>query len=100
MKMYILVRDDVPLGIAMVSVAHASIGCYKKFKDDECMKIWYEFDWFKVVCKVSKEQFDAAKSIPNHVIVTEDKFYNEEIAIAFCPRPEWPEVFSKFKLYN
>ena len=33
MKMYILVRDDVPLGFAMVAVAHASLAGYLAFKN-------------------------------------------------------------------
>jgi peptidyl-tRNA hydrolase len=100
MKMYILVRSDIPLGVAMVSVAHAPLWCYKKFENDPRMQHWCEHDKFKVVCKVSKEDFDAAKNVPDNVIVTEDKFFNEEIAIAFCPREEWPRKFSEFKLYN
>jgi peptidyl-tRNA hydrolase len=32
MKMYILVRDDVPLGFAIVAVAHASLAAYLKLK--------------------------------------------------------------------
>lgn len=32
MKMYILVRDDVPLGIAIVAVAHALLSGYLKYR--------------------------------------------------------------------
>jgi len=40
MKMYILVRDDIPLGFAMVAVAHASLTCYLKYQDEPGMKSW------------------------------------------------------------
>jgi len=34
MKMYILVRDHIPLGFAMVAVAHASLAGYLRFKNE------------------------------------------------------------------
>ncbi len=34
MKMYILVRDNIPLGFAMVAVAHASLVGYLRFQDE------------------------------------------------------------------
>ena len=34
MKMYILVRDDIPLCFAMVAVAHASLAGYLQFQDE------------------------------------------------------------------
>ena len=40
LKMYILVRDDVPLGFAMVAVAHASLAAYLKFKDKPDVQQW------------------------------------------------------------
>jgi hypothetical protein len=37
-KMYILIPDDIPLGHAINSAAHASLACYLQFKDDGDMK--------------------------------------------------------------
>ena len=40
MKMYILVRDDIPLGFAMVAVAHASLAGYLRFQDEPEVREW------------------------------------------------------------
>ena len=33
MKMYILIRESVPLGVAMLAAAHDSLACFLKHKD-------------------------------------------------------------------
>jgi len=53
MKMYILVRDDVPLGFAMVAVAHASLAGYLRFQDTPEVKAWLSGPFFKAVCSVN-----------------------------------------------
>ncbi|MGH8082514.1 MAG: hypothetical protein ACREP7_18205 [Lysobacter sp.] len=53
MKMYILVRDDIPLGFAMVAVAHASLAGYLKFRDTPEVAQWLDGPFFKAVCKAS-----------------------------------------------
>ena len=40
MKMYVLVRDSIPLGFAMVAVAHAPLGCYLRYKDTPEVAEW------------------------------------------------------------
>ena len=58
MKMYILVRDDVPLGFAMVAVAHASLACYLKFQHAPAVSAWLSGPFFKAVCKVNWKFLD------------------------------------------
>jgi hypothetical protein len=36
----------------------------------------------------------------DHVILTESALGNQEVAIAFKPREEWPKAFKFFKLYR
>lgn len=100
MKMYILVRDDIPLGFAMVAVAHASLAAYLKFQDRPEVKDWLDGPFFKAVCKVNAKEFENAKLVPDHVVLTESALGNKEIAIAFCPREEWPKMFKFLKLYR
>jgi peptidyl-tRNA hydrolase len=100
MKMYILVRDDVPLGFAMVAVAHASLAGYLKFQDTPEIQDWISGPFFKAVCKVNAKEFENAKSVADHVILTESALDNREVAIAFKPRQEWPKMFKFFKLYK
>jgi hypothetical protein len=100
MKMYILVRDELPVGLAMVVVAHASLATYLKFQDNEDVKTWLAGTFYKVVCKVNATEFENAKQVPNHVVLTESTRGNQEVALGFCPRAEWPKMFKFFKLYR
>ena len=100
MKMYILVRDDVPLGFAMVAVAHASLAMYLRFQDDTDVREWLSGPFYKAVCRVSQEEFYRAKQTPDHVVVTESALEGQEVALAFKPRAEWPKSFKFLRLYR
>ena len=100
MKMYILVRDDIPLGFAMVAVAHASLAGYLKFQDTPEVKEWLSGPFFKAVCKVGPKEFENAKLVPDHVVLTESALGNQEVAIVFRPRDEWPKMFKFLRLYR
>lgn len=100
MKMYILVRDDVPLGFAMVAVAHASVAGYLRFQDTPDVKTWLAGPFFKAVCRVNAKEFENAKLVEDHVVLTESALDNREVAIVFKPREEWPKMFRFLKLYK
>lgn len=100
MKMYILVKDDVPLGFAMVAVAHASLAGYLKFQDTPEVKEWLSGPFFKAVCKVSSKEFEIAKDVPDHLVLTESALENREVAIVLKPREQWPKMFRFLKLYK
>ncbi len=98
--MYILVRDDVPLGFAMVAVAHASLAGYLRFKDTPEVAEWLAGPFRKAVCKVSPQEFENAKAVPDHVVLTESGLGGQEVAIVFRPRHDWPKIFKFLKLYR
>jgi peptidyl-tRNA hydrolase len=100
MKMYILIRDDVPLGLATVAAAHASLACYLKFKGTPEIAEWLEGPFFKAVCKVNAREFENAKAVEDHVVLTESALDGRQVAIAFKPRSEWPKMFRFFRLYK
>ena len=100
LKMYILVKDSVPVGKAIVSVAHASLGAYLKWQDDPDMQRWANSIFFKVVCKVSEADFEDAKKLPEGLVITESTLDNQEVAVAFKPREEWPVQFKLYQLYR
>ena len=102
MKMYILVRDDIPLGFALVAAAHASLACYLQFQDLSSTKQWLNRSFRKVVCKVSPEEFEKAKEIKQleKVVLTESSLEGAETAIAFAPMEKWPHFFHTLKLYK
>lgn len=98
--MYILVRDDIPLGFAMVAVAHASLAGYLRFQDSPEVKEWLSGPFFKAVCKASPREFENARLVEDHVVLTEAALGNQEVAIVFKPRAEWPRMFKFLKLYR
>ena len=67
MKMYILVREKLPIGHQANCAAHASLACYLKFKDDPDMEDWLEFSYRKVTCAVTDAEFARAKAMNKHV---------------------------------
>jgi len=100
MKMYILVRRSVPIGFALVAVAHASLATYLKFRDHPDVAEWLAGPFRKVVCMVTDEEFEAAKRTEDAVIITEAALGGGEVAIAFRPRSVWPESFRFYRLYR
>ncbi len=99
-KMYILVKNSIPLGFAMVCVAHASLACYLKFQHSPEILAWLSGIFHKVICKVSDQEFEKAKQIEDNIIITESALGNQEVAIAFKPRKEYPKSFKFLSLYK
>ncbi len=100
MKMYILIKESVPVSYAVLASAHASLAAYLKFKDTEEVNKWLSGPFYKVVCKVNEKEFRKAKEFDDSVILTESTLGDEEIAIAFKPREEWPKSFKFYKLFK
>lgn len=100
MKMYILIRESVPLGIAITHAAHASLACYLKFKDTPEVAEWLSGPFYKVVAKVTEAEFETAKKTEDHVVLTESRLQGQEVALAFKPRNEYPKHFQFYRLYR
>ncbi|WP_148598790.1 hypothetical protein [Aquisphaera giovannonii] len=98
--MYILVRESVPLGFAVLASAHASLAAYLKFRDAPEVAEWLSGPFSKVVCRVSDEEFERARAVEDHVVLTESALGGQEVAMAFRPREEWPKSFKFLKLYR
>jgi peptidyl-tRNA hydrolase len=100
MKMYILIKEDVPLGLAITAASHASLAMWLKFgARDETIR-WQTGPFRKVICKVNEKEFENAKKIEDHVVLTESALDDQEVAIAFAPREEWPKMFKFLRLYK
>lgn len=98
--MYILVRESVPLGFAVVGVAHASLAAYLKFQDSEEVRAWLAGPFAKAVCRVSDSEFEKAKDAGDFVSISESALGGAENVLAFKPREEWPKGFRFFKLFR
>jgi hypothetical protein len=99
-KMYILIKETVPTGFALVAAAHASLAANLKFQDTPEVKEWISGPFYKAVCKVTDQEFEQAKSVPDQVVLTESALDGAEVAIAFKPREEWPRAFRFYRLYR
>ena len=102
LRMYILVRENVDIGHAMLAVGHGVLACYRKFKDDPVMQKWLDESFRKVVCKVNDKEFKTAKTFGGSVLMTESGLGGEETALVFCPRPDdmWEKPFGFYKLWK
>ena len=100
MKAYILIKEDVPLGFAVVAAAHAALAMHLKFADTPEVKEWLAGAFYKVICKVNEKEFENAKEIEDHVVLTESALDDREVAIALKPREEWPKMMKFLKLYK
>lgn len=100
-KMYILIMDDVPVGHAINSAAHASLACYVKFAHLPDMQNWLNESFKKVTCKVTKEQFFQAQNIADkYIVITESALDHKVMAIAFAPRETWDPFFKTLALWS
>jgi peptidyl-tRNA hydrolase len=100
MKMYILIKEDVPPGFVVLAAAHASLACYLKYKDASEVAEWLSGPFYKVVCRVNDKEFEKAKEFEDHIVLTESALDNQEVALAFKPREEWPKPFKFYRLYK
>lgn len=100
MKMYIIVKDNIPDKLVPVITAHASLACYKKFEDNEDMIKWINGIFKKVVCITSEIEFEKLKEEADFVVLTESSLDNKEVSIAFCPREEYPKKFKFLKMWT
>lgn len=100
MKMYILIKDDVPPGFAVLAAAHASLAAYLKFRESPEVAEWLSGPFYKAICRVSDSEFEKAKAFEGCVVLTESALENREVAIAFKPREEWPKAFKFYRLYR
>lgn len=102
MKMYICIKDSTPVGMAMNAAAHAGLMCHLEFKDDGDYLHWLTNSFKKVTCAVTPAEFAMLKNVNDHIIVTESRMDNAELAIVLKPRhdTEWPEFVNLLKLWK
>lgn len=100
LKMYILVRDSIDIGHAVLAVGHGVLAAHRMFSGHRTYDEWFTHSFRKVVCKVNDKEFEAAKEFEGRVVMTESGLDGEETCIVFSPREEWPKPFRFYKLYR
>jgi peptidyl-tRNA hydrolase len=102
MKMYICIKDDIPVGIAMNSAAHAGLMCHLKYQGTEPYQTWLTKSFKKVTCAVTPAEFAMLKEVSDNIVVTESRLDGKEVAVVLAPRPdtEFPEFVSLLRLWK
>lgn len=102
MKMYICIKDDTQVGMAMNAAAHAGLMCHLKFSEDLDYLEWLEKSFKKVTCSVTPTEFAMLKELPDTFVVTESRLNNAELAVVLKPRHnnDWPEFVNLLKLWQ
>ena len=102
MKMYICIKDDTQVGMAMNAAAHAGLMCHLKFSEDSDYLEWLEKSFKKVTCAVTPAEFAILKELTDTFVVTESRLNNAELAVVLKPRPDndWPEFVNLLKLWK
>jgi peptidyl-tRNA hydrolase len=96
-RMYICIKKSIP-SHKVLGAAHGVLMAHLKFQDKPEYQEWLKESFRKVVCEVNDEMFEHLKKYQDYIIVTESGLGNQEIALVFCPRAEWPSEFKYFSL--
>lgn len=119
-KMYILVKEAVDLGHAILAAAHASLSGYLTFTErertpegrletgilmgDTPTEKWVKESFRKVVVKVTDVEFEKAKTYgvagKDFRVMTESGLGGMEVAIVFRPRDDFEPFFTSLRLYR
>ncbi len=100
MRMYIVVKKSVPAQLVPVITAHASLACYKRFEKHNHMVEWINGIFKKIVWSVSEKEFEALKEEQDNIVLTESALDNQQVCIAFCPRPDFPKKFKFLRMWK
>ncbi len=98
MKLYIVLSDEIPVGLAINSAAHASLIAHLKFKDYASYDFWLHNSFKKVTCKAPIETI--------HNILGNVEFCcpihegQKLVGVVLCPRDAWPSIVKSLKLYK
>lgn len=100
LRMYALVRADIGIGHAINCVSHATISACYEWNDDVDFSRWIKYSNRLATCKVTKNQFEYAKTFSDYIVIKEDALNDTEVSIIFKPRNNWPSFFRKLDLFN
>ena len=101
LKMFIVLRWDLPAEAAVVAAAHASIGTYLTFIDNPLMQEWQKTSFIKRLCKaVDYSHFQNLKSLGKHRAFTESTFNNSEVSIGFDIVPPPYNIMNEIPLWK
>ncbi len=105
LRMYIIVRDDLPPEHVALACAHGSLAAWFKWAAHEDMEFfgifneWQQTSFRKVICKATAEQFERAKLEHAHIVMTESSL-GRETALVLRIAEEYPKFFKFLPKYK
>jgi hypothetical protein len=98
-------RPEISPSVATIAVAHASLGGYLKWKDEEIVKSWVSGEFgpfYKVICQARDIfEWQKAKAMSDCIIIKESNLDNLEVAISFKPTIiDKGHKYLEFQLYK
>ena len=113
MKMYFVVKEDVPLGLAMVGVAHGAMiaemrwgqeGCPESRQSELCQeyKEWKK-SFKKVIVRATEEEFSMLTDMNgpyDRFTVTESSIGGKETVVVYHPHAAESKILQELPLYN
>jgi hypothetical protein len=83
--MYIILKDSIPLGIAVNSALHSILIAHKEWSQEEKYNQWLNHSFKKATCLASEKEFESIKKLGKHLVVTESALNHQEVALIFFP---------------
>ena len=105
MKAYILIKESIDTGHAILASAHSGAAILTTWGSDVDTQLWVKNSFKKVVCKVSDEEFEKFRCIGNdghfdYRVMTESGLGNIEVALVFKPQEKFCKAFYFLRLYK
>ena len=103
LKLYVLVREAVPLGLAMAAVGHAVGSACLKWIGEPYFDLWRQWSFKKVICKVTDKEFEQAKEAVgpvSRIVMTESMMNDKETAMVVMPHEDMPKMLKYLRLYR
>ncbi len=101
LKEYIVIRDHIPIGLAINSTAHASLMLHLKYVDDPIYQKWIKESFKKVVCVCNNKEFAKLKNLPDVMIITESSLDGDnEVGCVLAPREDFPNVVKFLRMFK
>lgn len=85
MKMYIVLKESVELGLAVNAVGHGVLKAHLQWEKEEGYQKWLKNSFKKATCIANDKEFEALKKEGNFLIITESALGHAEVALVFFP---------------
>lgn len=101
LKMFIVLRWDLPPEPSVVAAAHAALGTYLTFIENPLMQEWQKTSFIKKICQAKDyNHFQQLKLLGRHRVFTESSLNNSEVSIGFDIVPPPYHVFEEIPLWT